>query len=247
MGAEINPADLSPDAASPADPKNIHRAILEVRKQVSYIQKKKPDGLNYTIAAIDDMIRECRPLMNYYGVMIYPESQAVASEQTFKTSKGSEMREVVVACTWKLVHADSGSELLIQTIGQAADTGDKAVPKGTTAAYKEAIKRIFVIESGNMDPDSYASTVRQVTDTGVKTASFAPAKTALSNAKNEQDLTRLWGFVEKKGFPKAERDELWEVHNEVQGKLRETQPPVRSSAPPAVSNGSARRQPAASR
>lgn len=234
--------DLSPDAAKPGTCKTIHHAINEVRKQVSYIQKKKPAGLNYSIAAIDEIIRDIRPLLNYYGVLTYAEAQSPVSDSTYKTSKGSEMREVIVSCTWKLVHADSDTSISSQTIGQAADSGDKAVPKANTAAYKEMLKRTFVVESGDLDPDTYASQQRVVTESGVRSASFVPAKTALLNAKDENDLTRLWGHVTKRFNPGEERDELWKVHEEVKQRFRGSQ--LSGSAAGAVSNGTQHPAPA---
>jgi hypothetical protein len=86
-----------------------------------------------------------------------------------------------------LIHAPSGTSREIVARGEGADAGDKSTPKAATGALKDALRKAFILETGD-DPDNtpsseleQRSSQRQPPPAAAKKA-VQPAKPALDPA-----------------------------------------------------------------
>lgn len=142
--------------------KDIHAAILAVMQAVGYVKKTKSAGLNYSYAGEAALIAALRPEMVEQGIYCYIEDITDVSVREYTTAKGSAMVDVSLQAHVRFMHAESGTSILVVARGEGSDSGDKAVGKAMTGAYKYALRQTFLIETGD-DPDKYASEERAPT------------------------------------------------------------------------------------
>lgn len=145
----VTPTEVRKD---PSEVTNIAEAINAVMFSVAYIQKQKADGLRYTFAGEAALIRALRPFMVDYGVVVYVEGYDVLHEESYSSASGSKMNRMEVRATVVFEHAPSKTHISVQALGEGADSGDKALNKAMTGAYKYALRQTFMIETGD-DPD----------------------------------------------------------------------------------------------
>lgn len=133
-------------------PNELAKAKLKVMGRVPYIQKERKQGLNYSFAGEAAILGQLHPAFQEAGLAwAVVGCELVASEQ-YSTKSGASMNRVLVKATYSLTHAESGQSETIQSIGEGADSGDKATSKAMTSALKYALRQTFLIETGD-DPD----------------------------------------------------------------------------------------------
>lgn len=135
---------------------SIHTARLAVMQEIGYVKKSRANGLNYTFLGETDLLEALRPIMVECGIVFHFSNSEMIHFSEYKTAKGSSMMMAVVKMNWQMIHAPSGTLIDGSSIGQASDSGDKAVAKAITIAEKYALRTSFLIETGD-DPDKYAS------------------------------------------------------------------------------------------
>ncbi len=132
--------------------KNIIAALNEVYKKSGYVQKQKTPGLSYSYAGEAALIEAVRPELAANGVVVYPQDVNVIKDEKYTTAKGGTMARVLAKYTFVFHHASSGESIMVQALGEAADSGDKAAAKAATIALKYALRQALLIETGD-DPD----------------------------------------------------------------------------------------------
>lgn len=148
--------DPGPKAQMMSGKPTLADAVLAVMKAVPYVQKSKAKNLNYTFASEAELINRLHDAMLEAGLSFSPTGMELLLHEQYQTAKGSAMNHVIVRCSYLLHHAPSDGRKTIQTLGEASDTGDKAVPKAMTCAFKYALREMFLIETGD-DPDTQPS------------------------------------------------------------------------------------------
>lgn len=140
-------------------PASISEARLRVMDEVQYVLKKKSPGLNYTFASEGELINALRPAMIRHGLEIRPVGYQLLDWHEVETKSGGRMRNVTVAADWSMsfmLKSGEVQEVRIGSLGEASDSGDKAIPKAMTCAFKYALRQAFMIETGD-DPDKFVS------------------------------------------------------------------------------------------
>ena len=135
--------------------KELAEAVNNLMGQVGYVQKQGASGLRYTFAGERALIAAIRPHMVKYGLFIAPVEVLSIENSSYTTKNGAVMMRAIAVIRFELVHT-SGQSMSVTTIGEGADSGDKATNKAMTAAYKYAMRQLFCIETGD-DPDEFES------------------------------------------------------------------------------------------
>src|SRR3990172_1621530 len=125
--------------------KNIHEAILEVMRQVEYVQKKKSGGLNYTFAGEADLIAALRPHMVASGIYCYVVGINDWKAEPYESKSGSKMINSTLQSVVRYVHAPSGTFIDTVARGEGADSGDKASNKSQTCSFKYTLRQTFCL------------------------------------------------------------------------------------------------------
>ena len=137
----------------------INEAIAEVYAKVGYVQKEHSSGLNYSYASERAFIEALRPAMVEAGISVRPTGWEVLDSSNFTTARGGQMNRAVLRGSFLFQHID-GTSVLVQSIGEGMDSGDKAFNKAQTGAYKYALRQTFLIETGD-DPDTTPSDTQE--------------------------------------------------------------------------------------
>jgi hypothetical protein len=134
----------------------IHQAMTAVMRDVGAIGKNRkadPKMGGYAFRGIDDLYNALHDKLAAHGVFFVPEVLDTV-ESTYETGGGTTMRLVRVTVRYRF-HGPSGDHIEATTVGEAADTGDKAANKAMTAALKYLLFQVFCIPvEGNEDADA---------------------------------------------------------------------------------------------
>ncbi len=131
-------------------------SVLNVMANVSYQKKVTASGLQYSFAAIEDLVGQLRPAMIKARIALRKTEVLSHSMETFENANGKRTCCSTVHCRYTFGRIDLlDDEKLVsyEGVGYAQDTSDKAPAKAMTAALKVALRQGFLIEIGDTDPD----------------------------------------------------------------------------------------------
>jgi hypothetical protein len=101
---------------------------------------------------IDTVMDTVGPVLREHGVVILPTAEDIQLER-YQTAKGSLMQGAVVRMRYT-VFGPAGDSFSGVTFGQASDSGDKAVSKAQSVAYRVFLLQGLTIPTNEPDPDA---------------------------------------------------------------------------------------------
>lgn len=131
----------------------VMEAFSRVMEEVQTVEKKdrnRDQGFNFR--GIDATVNAVGPVLRKHGVVITPTAEHIETER-YQTAKGSMMQGVIVRMRFT-VHGPAGDTMDGVTFGQAADSGDKAVSKAQSVAYRVFLLQALTIPTNERDPDA---------------------------------------------------------------------------------------------
>lgn len=164
---------------------NIHQRLAAVMTDVTYIQKERKQGMNYTIVSHDAVTAKVRPVLLKNGVIYYP----VRCEHTHNGNRAE------CAMTVRFANIDEPSDFIdVPTFGYGIDPQDKGPGKAMSYAVKYALLKTLGLETGDdADHDSIAHTAE---DPHVPPFDPEAAKArilaSIARQSSEADLTNLY-------------------------------------------------------
>lgn len=149
---------------------NLYKKILEVMKDVQYLQKDDTVSTggtgSYKAISEEKVTETVRASLIKHGLIILPVEQEhlrddtpVRTETTYNgktTVKESVSRLSTVNTKYKIIDVDTGDSEVIVSSGTGVDTQDKGVGKAMTYSYKYLLLRSLAIPTGE-DPDKISS------------------------------------------------------------------------------------------
>ena len=156
-------------------------------------QPVEKNGMNqqqgFKFRSIDDTVASVRKALIKHNVAIVPE--VVNSEKsTYQTKSGAVMNVSDVLVNYSFI-AEDGSSVVATMAGQASDSGDKAVSKALSMAFKYLCFQTFLCGTDG-DPDAE-----------VAPEAVTPAQAGLTAA----DKKRISTLGERAGLDKAKLKE----------------------------------------
>lgn len=136
----------------------VYSAILaitdELRKKGIQKGKTATGGqVKYSYRSIEDVYGALSPLLPQFHVVISP----VRIEKEPDSSAGK-MRLVRIKVTYQIMSTEDGSHFCVESLGEGADTSDKAAGKAMSYAYKSLMFQLFCIPvKGVEDSDNNVS------------------------------------------------------------------------------------------
>lgn len=134
------------------DKSGLDAGIMAIMQDVKYIKRTgKNKGQDFMFATAEQVVHEIRKSALKHGVRIAMSYADAIELATGETKSGSAMYRVRVKGTLTLSKgADKESHTFY---GEGADFGDKATAKAMTACLKQGLRQVFLIETGESDPD----------------------------------------------------------------------------------------------
>ena len=156
-------------------------------------QPVEKNGMNqqqgFKFRSIDDTVASVRKALIKHNVAIVPE--VVSTEKsTYQTKSGAVMNVSDVLVNYSFI-AEDGSSVVATMAGQASDSGDKAVSKALSMAFKYLCFQTFLCGTDG-DPDAE-----------VAPEAVTPAQAGLTAA----DKKRISTLGERAGLDKAKLKE----------------------------------------
>jgi hypothetical protein len=149
---EADMVDGAAGANPPAVP--IHVALALVMADVQKISKdSRNTQQNFNFRGIDAVMNAVGPAFRTHGVVCVPMSVELLSDERYESKGGAHMRNVVLRIRWRFT-GPAGDELEAESLGEAADSGDKAVPKAHSVAYRTVLLEALTIPTDEVDPDA---------------------------------------------------------------------------------------------
>jgi hypothetical protein len=122
---------------------NLHQRMAKVQAEITYIQKEKKAGMNYTIVSHDAVTAKVRPAMVAAGILYYPIHLVTKQE-------GNRTEAIM---TIRFANVDDPADCIdVATFGHGIDTQDKGPGKAMSYAVKYALLKALGLETGD-DPD----------------------------------------------------------------------------------------------
>ena len=131
----------------------IVQALALVMQDVTSVGKgDKNDFHKFMFRGIDRVLNEVGPALRKHGVVVVPEIRDLTSRDV-TTSKDKSTREVTVTVAYTF-HGPEGDQLVCVVPGEAQDSGDKAVSKAMSVAFRTALIQTLSIPTEDRDPDA---------------------------------------------------------------------------------------------
>lgn len=136
-----------------SDPKPVHEALADVMADVTHVGKgDKNDFHKFMFRGIDRILNEVGPALRKHRVVVLPKLISLDSRDV-NTSQGKSTREVTLQVAYTF-HGPAGDQVECVVPGEAQDSGDKAVSKAMSVAYRTALIQALSIPTDERDPDA---------------------------------------------------------------------------------------------
>lgn len=166
--------------------KNIYEKILEVMKNIEYLNKDDAvafGNTKYKAMSEEKVTMTVRKELIRQGLVVFPIEQTVTKDGNITTTN----------TVYKMVNTENPEEhVLLASSGQGSDTQDKGVGKAMTYSFKYMLLRTFAIPTGE-DPDKVASA--QIDYEEKLTKKKAELKMLLE--QTDSDVTAFLGWCSK--------------------------------------------------
>lgn len=183
-------------------PLSVIAALNLVMRDVQAVGKTgRNESQNFSFRGVDAVVNAVGPALREHGVIVLPRVLD-KTYQTFNTRNGALMHECVLEVEFTFV-GPSGDTLVCSSMGESADSGDKATAKAHSVAYRTALLQALCIPTDEPDPD--ATSYERSVPTVEKPREPKPAKHA------KQDI--VWRI--KKDHPGLEPDEVKAIGSDV--------------------------------
>lgn len=132
----------------------IYKQIADIMAETKAIEKNgRNTSQNFNFRGIDDIMNELHSTFAKNKVFIVPETvECQKSEKS--TRSGTIMYHVQLTVNYHFTSGIDGSEIVVRNIGEAMDSGDKAVNKAMSISLKYALMQLLLIPTKEeKDPD----------------------------------------------------------------------------------------------
>lgn len=132
----------------------VQEALAAVMADVQAVAKSdRNTHQNFSFRGIDAVLNAVGPALRKHGVVVLPDVQSHTFEAVEVGSKRTPMGHVVAHVAYTFVGPE-GDTLACSVIGEAMDSGDKAVPKAMSVAFRTALLQALALPTDEPDPDA---------------------------------------------------------------------------------------------
>lgn len=134
---------------------DVYTAWNQVMQQVQQVGKTGYNQQqNFSFRGVDAVVNAVGPALRERGVIVVPDEIIENTATEYTTGKyDTRMVNRLVRIRWKVV-GPSGDFFTGESMGEAADAGDKSMSKAQSVAYRVFLLQALCIPTGDPDPDS---------------------------------------------------------------------------------------------
>ena len=169
-----------------SDHANVQQALAAVMADVQSVGKtEKNQQQGFSFRGIDAVLNAVGPALRKHGVVVMP----TVLEHTYGSVEVGRNRTPMAHVTVKVTYTFYGPDstaLAATVIGEAMDSGDKAVAKAMSVAFRIALLQALALPTDEPDPD--ADTYERSPVTSVTDSVFKSLSLIITDAKTVDDL-----------------------------------------------------------
>ena len=171
----------------------LHKAILAIKRDVGTMQKDTPitstSGRDYSVVGYEQIIAKLAPFFLKYGINVYPSVVEESSWDTYRErndngvvikTRETHFAKVVVDY---LIEDTTGQSRTVRMVGESENDNDKSMSAALSFAWKYFAKQTFDLVTGDPDPDTQGSTVKQADRPATVATSAVPTPTSATPAE----------------------------------------------------------------
>lgn len=145
-------------------------------------KKDKNTAQNFSFRGIDAVVNAVAPVLQKHGVVVSPTVLDFRYD-TVEVGRNRTQMGHVIATVMYAFHGPAGDVLEATVIGEAMDSGDKAVPKAMSVAFRTALLQALALPTDEPDPDasSYERSEAKPVANSDQVQGFMTAMTAATN------------------------------------------------------------------
>jgi hypothetical protein len=161
----------------------IYTRIAQIMRDVKAVTKsRRNQSQNFVFRGIDDVMNELHDVFAKNGVFILPKVKEYTVEVR-ATKSGTSQNYIRASITYRYT-AEDGSYVETDNVGEAMDSGDKAMNKAMSVALKYSLLQMLLIPTEeSKDPDEF---------TAEDTDFYSIVKSNLMLCNSVAELTSLW-------------------------------------------------------
>lgn len=148
-----------------SDKPTVVEALSAVMEDVQKVGKdSRNTQQNFNFRGIDAVVNAVGPALRKHGVVVVPTGTSWESER-YQTKSGAQMRGITLTVTFRF-YGPAGDHIEACASGESSDSGDKAMPKAHSVAYRTLLLQALCIPTDEPDPDSQSHERAGFVDTG---------------------------------------------------------------------------------
>ena len=129
---------------------SINAAMRDIAK-IGIGKTQKNESQGYRFRGVEQAMNEMSPIMVNHGITVTPRyCELVVTERAKEGGKATRFCTLKGAFTFA---ADDDSSVTSEAYGEAMDSGDKAVIKAQSVAFRTALFQLFVVPTMSMDSE----------------------------------------------------------------------------------------------
>jgi hypothetical protein len=135
----------------------IHTALVEAMREIAKTGIAKTSsaslgGASVNFRGIEAAMNEMSVILIKCGISVTPSYTDLVLFERAK-GEGKAIRFATIKGAFTFTAAEDGSSVKCETYGEAMDSGDKAVTKAQSVAFRTALFQQFVVPTMAMDPE----------------------------------------------------------------------------------------------
>lgn len=132
----------------------IQEALAAVMRDVQGVAKTdRNDHQKFMFRGIDAVLNAVGPALRKHQVIVLPELKLWSFDTVEIGQKRTPMGHAIVHMIYRFVGPE-GDELLCSVPGEAMDSGDKAMAKAMSVAFRTALLQALALPTDEPDPDA---------------------------------------------------------------------------------------------
>lgn len=127
-------------------------ALSAVMEDVQAVRKSdRNTQQNFNFRGVDSVVNAVGPALRKHGVIVVP-TRAAYDQERYQTKNGAAMRGVTATIGYRF-YGPAGDFIDTEVLGEAADAGDKAIPKAHSVAFRTLLLQALCVPTDEPDPD----------------------------------------------------------------------------------------------
>lgn len=132
----------------------VHEAVAAVRREVGPVGKNQRNTQqNFNFRGIDDVVNATSTALAKHGVLVVPAGVTRSRSEVEVGQKRTPMGHVDLQVTYRW-YGPRGDYFDAVVPGEAMDSGDKAVSKAMSVAYRIVLLQVLTLPTETTDPDA---------------------------------------------------------------------------------------------